>query len=227
MFAWLLAFLLSICGMFYILNKTFPDVLANQQNYLYILQMFLILSVVFISVWRRNVNWKFVFTSTMSWIGIALILITGYSYKYELRNYYQNIVGQIFPSLASESADGSVVFHSSSDGHFQIAASVNGTRVTFLVDTGATKVALTDVDAKRIGIDMSNLTYNVSISTANGVSLFAPIVINKIQVGSIVIQNVSGYVGKPGTLDTSLLGMSFLRQLSSYQVTKDTLVLRQ
>jgi len=227
MFGWLVALLLSIAGLFYVLNKTFPDVLANQQNYLYILQMFLILSVVFISLWRRNFNWKFVFTTTISWIGIALILITGYSYRYEMQDYTQNIMSYMFPSMASEKKDGSVMFRASSDGHFQVGALVNGSHVTFLLDTGATKVALTHADAKRIGIDMNSLSYNVRISTANGNSFFAPIVIKEIRIGGIVVKDVSAYVSKSGTLDTSLLGVSFLSRLSSYQVTKDTLTLKQ
>jgi len=218
--------LLALSGVIYLLNRNFPDVLADQKNYLYILQIGLVLGVVILSVVRSGVTTGFVLGATLRWLVVALVLLTGYSYRYSLEAYYKNIVGHVFPSIGMDQPDGSVMFHAGADGHFQVSAEVNNTKVTFLVDTGATKVALTASDAKRIGIDLNSLTYDVRINTANGVSFFAPVILKEIKIGSVVMNDVSAYVGKSG-LETSLLGMSYLNRLGEYQVTRDTLTLCQ
>jgi aspartyl protease family protein len=218
--------LLALCGVLYLLNKSFPDVLADQQNYLYIFQIGLVLGVVLLSVMRSGVTTSFVLGATLRWLVVALVLLTGYSYRYPLQEYYQTILGHVFPSMGVDQPDGSVMLHAGADGHFQINAEVNNAKVTFLVDTGATKVALTARDAKRIGIDLNSLIYDVRITTANGVSFFASVMLKEIRIGSIVMNDVDAYVGQSG-LDTSLLGMSFLNRLGEYQATRDTLTLCQ
>ena len=217
--------LLALAGLFYLLDKNFPNVLANKQNYLYIAQIALVLAVIVFSVAKNGVDIKFVLSATIRWLFVALVLLSGYSYRYALQSYYQTILGQIAPSVAVEQRDGSVVFHASSNGHFQINAEVNGATVSFLLDTGATRVALTAADATRAGFDVNALEYNVSISTANGSALFAAVTIPEIKVGPIVVCNVDAYIGKSG-LDSSLLGMSFLSRLKEYEVTQNTLTMR-
>ncbi len=129
------------------------------------------------------------------------------------------------PSVGLEREDGSVMFHTQSDGHFHIQSKINGVQVTFLVDTGATRVALTQRDAKRIGVNVDSLKYNIRINTANGTSFFARTMLPQIVVGPISVEMVEAYVARQG-LSTSLLGMSFLSRLKEYEVTQDTLTLR-
>jgi aspartyl protease family protein len=107
-----------------------------------------------------------------------------------------------------------------------IDALVNNAKVNFMLDTGASLVSLTLQDAIKSGVDVENLNYNMPSQTANGIAYSAPIMINEIRIGNITINNVSGSVSKNG-LNKSLLGMSFLSKLKSYEVTKDTLTLKK
>ncbi len=112
----------------------------------------------------------------------------------------------------------------SGDGHFWATALVNEKAVRFLVDTGATEVVLTPADAKRLGFDASNLTYDQKILTANGQTLAAFVTLTTVGVGRSEIANVDALVVKDG-LSTSLLGMSYLGRLSRIEATPSSLVL--
>ena len=122
--------------------------------------------------------------------------------------------------------DGEVTFRAGINGHFTIHSKVNGQKVIFLLDTGATRVALTAQDAKRAGFNIERLNYDKGVSTANGTSYFATVTIGEIRIGDIAINNVPAFVAKSG-LDSSLLGMSFLSRLREYDVKQDTLTFRK
>ncbi len=131
----------------------------------------------------------------------------------------------MIPGYAQGNGDGSVSFYAGNNGHFEITALLNDkNRVKFLFDTGASTVALTIEDAKKIGINTDNLIYNLPLNTANGISWAARVNIDKIQIGPIVVRNVEGTVSSGG-LDSPLLGMSFLRKLSTFVIKGNTLTL--
>ena len=112
------------------------------------------------------------------------------------------------------------------DGQFWTEARVNSTTIRFLVDTGASVVALTPMDARKAGFRVKQLTYNAPINTANGQIMAAPIELKIISVGSVTVRNVRGVVIPEG-LSHSLLGMSFLGELQRVEATKASLILRQ
>jgi aspartyl protease family protein len=112
------------------------------------------------------------------------------------------------------------------DGHFVARTAVNGANVTMLVDTGASTVVLSPADAKAAGIDVGQLSYSVPVRTANGSTYAAPARLRRIAIGSVVIDNVDALIAKPGALHQSLLGMSFLTRLRSYEVSGEFLTLR-
>lgn len=112
----------------------------------------------------------------------------------------------------------------SGDGHFWATALVNEKAVRFLVDTGATEVVLTPADAKRLGYDASNLTFDQKVITANGQTVAALVTLTTVGVGRSEISNVDALVVKDG-LSTSLLGMSYLGRLSRIEATPSSLVL--
>jgi aspartyl protease family protein len=95
-----------------------------------------------------------------------------------------------------------------------------------MVDTGATIVALTSADAAAIGLQPAPAEYRASVSTANGTVKVAPVRIREIRIGEIVVRDVAAVVMPPGALGRSLLGMSFLRQLRSFDVTRGQLTMR-
>lgn len=118
----------------------------------------------------------------------------------------------------------SISFRADIRGHYFVRADVNGVSVLFLVDTGASDVALTREDARRIGLPVDRLSYNMPYNTANGVAYGARVRLATIAIGPITEKNISGSVVKEG-LDYSLLGMSFLKTLSGYKVVNGVLTL--
>jgi aspartyl protease family protein len=113
----------------------------------------------------------------------------------------------------------------SADGHYWAEAAVNGRAVHLLVDTGATAVALTAEDARRLGFDPKALDYNYSVATANGQARAARIKLASVSVAGADVENVDALVIDHG-LQTSLLGMTYLGRLSQFEATPTALILR-
>ena len=95
-----------------------------------------------------------------------------------------------------------------------------------IVDTGASTIVLRPEDAKRAGVDISNLNYRVPVLTANGRTVAARVYLDKVAIGPLDRQRVEALVAQPGAMTQSLLGMSFLSRLRSYEFTGDFLTLR-
>lgn len=112
------------------------------------------------------------------------------------------------------------------DGHYWTRADVAGTEVKFMVDTGASIVALTFRDAQRLGLAPELLAYDSEIRTAGGVTYGAPIMLKSIRIGRVEVKNVAAVVLRTD-LDQSLLGMSFLSELNSYEFRRGQLIIRQ
>ena len=111
------------------------------------------------------------------------------------------------------------------DGHYWATADVNGSAVRFLVDTGATAVALTANDARRLGLDLSKLEYGVPVTTADGKTMAAQVKLRSVTIAGARVENVDALVLQTG-LETSLLGMSYLGRLSSFEATRTALILK-
>jgi len=114
----------------------------------------------------------------------------------------------------------------SADGHYWATARVNGTEVRFLVDTGATMVALTALDAQRLGFETRHLDYSQRVMTAQGETRAAPVILSSLSVTGARLTDVQALVIEEG-LDTSLLGMTYLGRLSRFEATPTALILRQ
>lgn len=110
-------------------------------------------------------------------------------------------------------------------GHYRVQATINGQSAELLVDTGASFVALSRKDAEHVGIDPDSLRYKGQVMTANGAVRFAPVTLNYLEIGDIVVNNVEAAV-VDADMPTSLLGMSFLNRLSGFEVRDRQLVLR-
>jgi aspartyl protease family protein len=125
----------------------------------------------------------------------------------------------------AEAAQGDVrAIRKSSDGHYWANGRVNGENVRFLVDTGATAVSLTPDDARRLGFEPGSLNYKSQVITASGPARAAPVKLANLTVSGARIDNVDALVIERG-LDTSLLGMTYLGRLSSFQATRQALIL--
>jgi clan AA aspartic protease (TIGR02281 family) len=110
-------------------------------------------------------------------------------------------------------------------GHFLLEAVVNGVPIDFLVDTGASHVVLTIPDARRLGFTANDLEFTQEFQSANGTVRAAPVELRELRIGQLSLFDLEASVNG-GTLPISLLGMSFLQRLSSYEVADGRLILR-
>lgn len=110
------------------------------------------------------------------------------------------------------------------DGHFYVTAQANGATLDFVVDTGATDVVLTRNDAARAGIDLDTLAYTGTASTANGLVRTARARVDELTLGGFTDQAVPVLVNE-GEMDTSLLGMTYLRRFEKIEIADDRLIL--
>jgi aspartyl protease family protein len=130
------------------------------------------------------------------------------------------------PRPATSAAPSAVAIPADARGHFFVQATVNGTRVRMMVDTGATGVVLSREDARRVGINPHPSEFTARTSTANGIVPVAPIVLNEVAVGEISVRDVPALVHPDSHFQGSLLGMSFLSRLSQFEVSKGRLILK-
>ena len=148
--------------------------------------------------------------------GVKLISISGDQAVVEQSGQRQTLrVGEAPVSLGAGggAADAAghgtrIVLNESSGGHFMTAGQVNGRAVQFVVDTGATTVAMSTLDAERAGIAYKN-GQPVMMSTANGVTQAFRIKLNSVRVGEVEIYDVDAVV-VPQPMPFVLLGNSFL-----------------
>jgi len=121
-------------------------------------------------------------------------------------------LGVVAASFESK-GKGGVVLYPDRGGHFFADGSINGTSVRFMVDTGATVIAMSSVTANRIGIDYLKNGHPGMASTPAGYVRTYDISLNNVQVGGITLYNVQGSVIEGNHPREALLGMSFLGQL--------------
>lgn len=105
-----------------------------------------------------------------------------------------------------------VVLSADSRGHFMTQGAINGRPVTFMLDTGATTVALSMADAQRIGLDYSK-GQPVQINTANGVAPGFRLRLNSVRVGDVEVYDIDAIVSQQG-MPFVLLGNSFINRFS-------------
>jgi aspartyl protease family protein len=110
------------------------------------------------------------------------------------------------------------------NGHFYADAEVNGHIIRFVVDTGASIVALTEEDARRAGLSFDPATFDVVGQGAAGEVRGAPITIDSISIEGKKVRDVRGAIIQGGTV--SLLGQSYLNALGSVHMSGDTMTLR-
>jgi aspartyl protease family protein len=164
--------------------------------------------------------------AALFWVMVGLVLAFGYTYRAELRGIADRVMAELMPGRSAQRSERSVEIVRGRGGDFQVAAQVNGTRVAMALDTGASTVVLTQDAAKAAGLPLELLSYDVQIDTANGRTRAASITLDRITVGEIVERKVPALVAQPGLLRVSLLGMTFLNRLESWEVRGDKLVMR-
>lgn len=178
------------------------------------------------------------FGEALSWVAAAGMLAFSIVHYDEIRSATSAALG--IPTTASGEVEpaartgpdpkahsgGVVELTAERNGHFVTEAEINGRQVEIMVDTGATFVALSHEDAERAGIYLSPSDFTHSVGTANGRAKVAPVSLGRVSIGDITVRDVQALVSEPGKLQTSLLGMSFLKRLSSFEMRSGTLYLK-
>jgi len=112
-------------------------------------------------------------------------------------------------------------------GHFQTDGRIEGQRINFMIDTGASLVALNEKSAARFGLRPSRSDYNATVSTANGTIKAARARLAMIELGGLVVRDVDALVLPDAALSENLLGMSFLSKLKRFELANGKMVLEQ
>jgi aspartyl protease family protein len=159
------------------------------------------------------------------WAAIIAVLALGFAYRGELGGVLQHLKLAFSAGDPVVTGERELVVPQGEDGGYALVGLVNGQRVRFVVDTGASDTVLSPDDARRIGVDMGKLRYVVESETANGKGYGAPYVADSLAVGPLALANFKLTVNQ-APMSTSLLGMSFLSQLESFHFGNGKLVLR-
>jgi aspartyl protease family protein len=159
------------------------------------------------------------------WAVLGLLLVVGYSYRFELRDVGDRVIAELMPGhVAGYGRRVEVV--RGRGGDFAVRAHINGARVPMVLDTGASSVVLTQDAAKAAGLPLEVLDYTVNVDTANGRTRAAPVTLDRLAVGGLIERSVPALVAQPGQLKNNLLGMTFLNRLESWEVRGDRLSMR-
>ena len=112
-------------------------------------------------------------------------------------------------------------------GHFQTEGRIDGQRIGFMVDTGASVIALNESSAARFGLRPSRGDYNATISTANGTIRAARTRLAMVELGGLIVRDVEAMVLPDEALSENLLGLSFLSKLKRFEYAGGKMVLEQ
>lgn len=184
----------------------------------------LLVVFVFILIGVRQVRLPEIVKAAAVWLVAMLCLVSLYAYRGPIEMAGREVMSVLVPGTSFSDGE-RVMVRRAWQGQFVLDAEVDGAPVEFLFDTGASLVVLSAKDAARAGFHPATLNYRIPVMTAAGLTDVAPVQIPSIKIGSIEMERVRGAVARPGELDTSLLGMSFLDRLSGYEVQRDRLVL--
>lgn len=195
---------------------------SELQNFVFLVLLLTFLTISLIA--RKDIKIGKTIKYLGTWLVIALISISIYSYRHQFYDFKDRILGEINPSHARTRNTGTIVINMSQNNHFYMKLRINGKDIKFMIDTGASDVVLNKQDAKLIGINFKKLIFNKRYQTANGISWGANILLERIKVGNVEFNDVQASVNK-SNMGTSLLGMSFLRKFKKYEFYQDRLIL--
>ena len=218
-------FLVGACVAIFFLSKSFPSTDTSLADpYLIQTLGFLALAsggLIFV----RQFNLKQTVRNVLIWVAAGGVLILCFSFQNELKDLGLRLRSNLVPGFPMQTGDHELTLSEGEGGHFYVYGAVNGTRIGFLIDTGATDIVLDPLDAKKLGIDMDSLTFDRPFRSANGIGYGANTMVESLAVGPIQFFNVEVSVNK-SRMGASLLGMAFLKRLKSYSVSGGKLILR-
>ena len=212
-----------IAGLVLLLKTQFPYAIAEPGQMMQLIYLLIFIVLIFSgSGMIRRMRTTQMARDAMIWLAIIVVLVLGYSFRNDLQ--YSRLGSALMPSRIQKTTDGGLSINIAQDGHFHMEAEVNGVVMDFMIDTGASDIVLSPLDAKEAGFPVETLNYSRTYRTANGAGSGAPIIIKSMRVGPFTLTDIPASVNA-AAMDTSLLGMTFLKQFREYHVNGDTLTL--
>jgi aspartyl protease family protein len=224
MLLWL-AVLAGIGLLIWGLNRLLPGQVTKAEDWTDVAGATLVLAVVsagLLASRRANLGRNLRYGAI--WAGIFAIFVVGYAYRSDLAAVGQRIRSEFLPAHPMPAGPHALVVTQSGGGYF-IMGKVDGVDIRFLIDTGASDIVLSPDDARRLGVDPSELKYDKAYETANGVGLGARLDGRRLEVGPIRMDGVTVSINQ-APMTSSLLGMAFLHRLEGFEARDGKLVLR-
>lgn len=151
------------------------------------------------------------------WVALAAVAALGFAYREELAGVPRHLQLAFSTGRAVTVGDHELEIPQDDQGAFEVIGRVDGQPVRFLIDTGASDTVLSPADARRLGIDPGKLRYDEEAETANGRGYAAPYVVRRLEVGPIALENFRVAINQ-APMNGSLLGLSFLNRLASFEI---------
>ncbi|HZZ33233.1 MAG TPA: TIGR02281 family clan AA aspartic protease [Phenylobacterium sp.] len=222
----LLAVAVAVGLLIWVLARAFPENLRTGEDWAWVAQASLVVLIVGAGVFRLSRGrWVEHLRHAAVWLAIIAVLVLGYAYRTELHGVIQRVQGAFGPGVPIATATHELVVNQDDEGGFIVLGEVNGQRVRFLVDTGSSDTVLAPADAARLGMDVKAMTFNRTAETANGLGYGAPFTADSLQIGPIRLMNVPMVINQ-APMSASLLGMTFLSRLASFEIRDRKLYLK-
>jgi aspartyl protease family protein len=222
---WIL-FLVALVGIILALTRAFPDSIRGRDGWAdvaYFAGLLVLLSAG--ALRARPGRWAQHLRHAAVWAAVVAVLAVGFAYRDVFAAAPQRLKLAFSDGEPVVGPDRELIVPQDESGAFVVVGRVNGQRVRFLVDTGASDTVLSPEDARRLGIDVGALRYDHQAESANGLVGGARFTADSLQVGPIRLQGFPMYVNQ-APMHGSLLGLSFLNRLAAFEVRDHKLILK-
>ena len=221
-----LALLVAVAAGVGLLAKAFPGAVSTSDDWAWVARSIGLVAIVSTGLLTAGrIDWGEKARHAAIWAGIVGVLVLGATYRDELAGVVQRVRGEFSASYPVATGAHELVVTQDVDGGFFVMGQVNGQPVRFLVDTGASDTVLSPADAHRLGLDKTALTFDHASETANGTGHGATYVADSLAVGAIRFDAMPMLINQ-SPMTWSLLGMTFLKRLDSFQVRGRQLYLK-
>jgi aspartyl protease family protein len=221
---WLL-FVAGVGGIVLALARAFPEGVQTQEQWSDVAYYAGFLALLAAGAFRVRTSPARFLRHAAGWVAIGAVLALVFAYRDELAGVPQHLKLAFSTARPVVIGDGELVIPEDDHGAFEVIGKVNGQRVRFLIDTGATDTVLSPADARRLGLDTGTMRYEEESETANGKGYGAPFVARRLEVGPIRFDDFKVSVNQ-APMSSSLLGLSFLNRLSSFEIRGRKLYLK-
>lgn len=224
---WLWLGLLAGVGVLaFALNRAFPEAIRtgdDRADLVYQLGVVALISTALLRGLQGSIGQHLKYVAI--WSAIIAVLALGYAYRAELSQVPRRLQLAFNVGAPVQVGERTLVVPQDEDGHYVVDGRVNGQRVRFMVDTGATETVLSPDDARRVGVPVDALNYGYEAETANGKGYSAAYETTSLAVGPIELKGFRVMVNK-APMSGSLLGMSFLKRLDAFEFRDRQMILK-